>query len=542
MTRHRIALVGALALAGLMTASALASDYEITDLEAPRECTYLIVAADAFAQHCDELLRHRAAQGHSVGLVALSTIIAHADGAPPVPEALVDALRHARNAWQTQYVLLVGDAVGGAGATIPMRRERASYYSTKFLSEPELATDYHYGTLGGDEIAIHVGRLPVDTPGELAALIAKTVGYETSLAAGPWQRKVSFIAGTSGFGTLTDSVIQAQFTQIAAKDIPASYDVEIAHAQANSPYCPFPPSFSGNALRMLNEGSLYYVYVGHGTRTGCDDLKWQGRTYPILDMSSLQHIAVTRGLPIMVIIACHTGFLDAPEGDSIAEELLRLPAGPVAVLASTRVCQPYGNALLGKGLALSAFSDEHETLGQVVDAAKAAVLAPDPSPFRQQADTFAAMLQGPDAPTRMRADVVRHYNLLGDPALRVRRPSANLTLQANLEQPRRFTVSGQAPIAQGRALITLEVPRGTAQSGQQTTAAESGDVAATMQARYQAANNTVRVRVEVHVTDYGFAASLPVPHALPPGSYTVKALVWSQVGAAAGAAHVDIAL
>ena len=515
--------------------------YLVSDLRGPARVDYLVVAADDFAGDCDSLLAHRAARGHTVGLVRFGDACRAFSDGPPGPEALVAFLKHAHDNWQTRYVLLVGDARGLPGRVIPMRIESASYFSDTFLSSRDLATDHYYATLGGNDVKLHVGRFPVDGREELAAMIAKTIAYETASSPGPWQRKVSFVAGAFGSGTAIDQILEAQFARIVTEGIPPTYDVEVAYAQPTSVYCPHPPNFHDNAVRLLNEGGLFYVYVGHGTRTGCDEIKWRGRSHTILDARNLGEINIANGLPVMVVIACWTSFIDAPEGDSVGEELMKLPHGPVAFLGASRICQPYGNALLGRELVSAVFDPGIETLGQAISAAKSRTLAPDDSEFRKQLDAIAGFVQGPDSLARMRRDVVRHYNLLGDPALVLQRPASDLKVEARLSQGETLTVSGQAPFAEGKALISLEVERDRFTRQLAPLPPEGAeDFATKMAQRYRDANDKALAQVEAAVEGGVFETELNLPDALAPGAYYVKVFAWNDTCAAAGALQLRI--
>ena len=274
----------------------------IEDLRGPARVDYLVVAADDLARGCLPLVAHRQATGLETALVRFGDVCrAYGDGRAG-PEALVAFLAHAHGQWGVRFVLLAGDARGTPGASIPMPVEPARYHTPQFASSPDIATDHFYATLGGEQTRLHVGRFPVSTLEHLAAVVNKTIRYETGLRPGPWQRRVAFVAGPFGDPVL-DPVLEAQFSRMAATAIPPAYDVEVAYARLQSPYAVFPPSFSANALRLLNDGALFHVYVGHATRTGYDDLLWMGRRYPILDLRGLAAVQATEGLPVMVAVA-----------------------------------------------------------------------------------------------------------------------------------------------------------------------------------------------------------------------------------------------
>jgi hypothetical protein len=524
------------ALFGMLLPLMQPSPCLIADPGGPAQAVYLIVAADAFANDCDALLAHRAAGGLSVGLVRFSDVC-RVWGGRSGPDALVACLSHARTDWGTRFVLLVGDAAGPPERAIPFRVEPAAYVSDRFVTSRELAHDWDYATLGGPEPVLHVGRFPVRTSEELAVMIGKTIAYETRVPAGEWQARLRFVAGPYGDPTI-DRALETQFAQLVSEGIPPSYDVEIAYANPASPYCPFPPSFHQNAMRMLNEGSLLYCYIGHGSERGLDELTWKKQTYPFLEASQVGEVTVSAGLPVMVVIACCTAALDTPGGDCLGAALMKRPAGPVALIGSTRICQPYGNALLGRYLAGTVFSPQYPTLGEAFTEALRRTLAPDTSESRRQVDFLAAVLQGGQALPQIRHDTVRHYLLLGDPALVLRRPLPLTGLTATLEGD---GVRIQCPVPSGRGAlhswqvcVSLRGPSDrSARPLPPAPAPDAPDFPATMMARYRAANDRTFAAQTLTLDRGALNVKLPLPADWPSGAVFARAVVWNDKTAAA---------
>lgn len=509
----------------------------IADPGGPAQAAYLVVAADAFAGDCDALLAHRAAGGLTVGLVRFSDVLRVWPGRSG-PDALVACLTHARADWGTRFVLLVGDAAGPPDRVIPFRTEPAAYVTDRFLASADLAHDWDYATLGGPEPVLHVGRFPVQTSDELAAMIGKTIAYETELPAGEWQARLRFLAGAFGGDPMIDRVLETQFARVVSEGLPPSYDLEVAYANPASPYCPYPPLFHQNAMRMLNEGSLLYCYVGHGARQALDDLAWNNRTYPFLTSGQVGEVQVTAGLPVMAVIACWTAALDTPGTDCIAEALMKRPAGPVALIGSTRICQPYGNALLGRYLINTTFSPQYPTLGEAFTEALRRTLAPDTSDPRRQIDALAAMVQGPPALEPIRHDTVRHYLLLGDPALVLRRPLPLADLTAAPEDVG-VRVQCRVPLT-GQTRVSLRVPPDAfAQPLPAAPAPNSPDYATAMMTRYRAANNRTLSEDTPAVEQGAINVTLPLP-ANVTVPVTARVLVWNDQTAAAGARQVTL--
>jgi hypothetical protein len=500
---------------GLAAGIAPAQDdgFVIADPSAPQAIDYLVIAGDDFVPALAPLLAHRRAQGLRPGVVAMTTLRAKfAD--------VRAGLRHALASWdpKPRFLLLVGDVeavpaeVGTAEFTIPP-------------GEADLATDWGYACPRTvDQPELHVGRFPCDSAAECAVLVQKTLAYEAARAPGAWQHHVAFVTGEAGFSPQLDRMIEQLFINIVAPGIPGGYAVELAYANPRSPFCPDPTRFHAHSLGLLNRGSLFFVYVGHGYRNGVDRLRVNGAVHRVLDTPDAAALDAADGPSVMVVIACSTGQYDHP-GDCVGEAFFKRPRGPVAFLGGSRVTQPYFNGLFGKALVDHVFGAA--TLGEALTAAKQQVLAHAPSPLTQQADFMAGMMQGgPEALPKMRRDGVRHYNLLGDPALRLRRPAEDLTVALAGDG---VTITAPRDVAPATVRLTLEVDRGRFARALPAVDATASDAGAQLAARYAAANDPVLRAWELPLVDG--VASQAIERPAQPGIYWLKARAPGHVGA-----------
>jgi hypothetical protein len=474
------------------------SKYVERDLEKVA-AQYLVVAPPAFVDSLDALCDHRS-KTFTVAIVRTDDIAAkYGPGADGVAK-LVKRVG-------PKFLLLAGDA-----DTVPTFLRKGEYVTDRFPSDPDLATDYHYGAVAG--------RFPADNLDELKTMIEKTVEYETALPVGKWQKRISIVTGEANFGMLIDEVLERQFYSVVTSKIPAAYDIETAYAKPASKYCYYPPKFAANTLRMLNDGSLFFAYVGHGYRDGFDDVRYKDQEYPILEKKSVKQVDVREGLPIMVVIACSTGEYDSISGDCIGEDLFKRRRGPVAFIGGSRTTQPYGNGLFAHKLVEQVFQKKAATVGEALWQAKAAVLDKDDSGFRLQADALAASIQGPANLEPMRKDVVQHYNLLGDPALKIRRPAEDIELT-----PRGFPGPGRTFFVTGHAKdgpidVTFECAR---DKFCHPTGLEGDTIEEQIGRRYANANNKVVVRSPTSAGDGRFEIEVELPESLKPGKYFLKA-------------------
>lgn len=504
------------------------SAYEVADpLSKENAADYLIVAPAAFVSAIDPLADYRAKQGYRVAIVTTESLAKQ-------KKDVRDFVRYAAREWKApaaRFLLLVGDA-----DAIPSLERRSAYQTKKFANDEELGTDHLYGVLDdGLDASLAVGRFPADTKEEVATMAAKTIEYERDLKPGAWQKKINFVTGEAGFHPIIDAFIEAQFTSLVSENIPPGFDLEVAYSKPTSRYCPFPAKYNEHAVRLLNEGTLFYVYVGHGHRTGFDSLVWNGQEIPMFDLKNVKEVEVRNGLPVMFVIACSTGHFDSTIGDCIGEELVKRPRGPVGFVGGSRITQPYSSALFGRELIAQIFHERCETLGWSLVEAKKKVLADDFSKFRMTANAMAGGIQGPGNLEPMRRDCVLHYNLLGDPALRFRRPGDSIRLSAPAEVAPRSTalVKGTSPIREGRVRVALEVPRTKFAHPLPRVVLGAPDFEERITERYRAANDKVVVFLEGDVKDGAFEVSLPMPHDLAEGDYFLKVTVLGELAAIA---------
>ena len=268
-----------------------------------------------------------------------------------------------------KYLLLIGDAAPetrseptASERLIPTAHVEALVISA-FGKEKSIATDNYYADLGDDNMPVlAVGRLTADTPEELSVIIAKIIRYETETDLGFWHRRINLIAGVGGFSPLIDTQIEASVRYILSEMIDEGYDLSLTQANWRSAWCPPPELFRSVTVERLNEGCLFWVYMGHGYHRSLDVMRTPSADYAIYIDGDSQYVSVRNGLPIAVFCACYTGAFDAVE-DCIAEDLLRRPNGPVAVIASSRVSMPYGIAVFGLELLDEALGSSHPSQG-----------------------------------------------------------------------------------------------------------------------------------------------------------------------------------
>jgi hypothetical protein len=341
---------------------------------------------------------HRREQGHRLAIIE-----------PGANAAELQAeIRRIATSGELKYVVLIGDV-----PVVP------TYYTiaqvnVRWGSEPAIATDHPYADFDSDGLPdVAVGRIPADTPAELAAFARKVIRYEKYEGNDSWRRRLNVVAGVGGFGAFTDALIEAAARSVFEQVVPKHCDVRRLDADP------------AKSCAELSAGSFAWIYLGHGLPSMLDAVDTPTGPRPILAVRDVPQIACGPNCPLAVLVACYTGAIDA-QHDCLGEELTLAERGPIATIAATRVTMPYGNSVFGCELLRAAFANESSTLGDIWLRAQQQTIAPTQAndALRNSLDALARGVSPP--PVELDAERREHvllYQLLGDPLLRVTLPA-----------------------------------------------------------------------------------------------------------------------
>jgi hypothetical protein len=498
----------------------------------------VVVVPREFHQALAPWIAHREAQGHRIALASnLAT-----------PHELRDEIRRIAVEHPVRFLLLVGDAdpphphdLQINARTVPTHY-RPAEVNVRWGSEPEIATDNWYADLDDDRVPeLAAGRLTADSPAELARMVEKILAYETCEDFGNWRRQVHFVAGLGGFGPVTDAVLEAAAKTLITNGVPAGFATTMTYGSWQSPYCPDPRQFGRVTVGRLNEGSLFWVYIGHGEQRAVDVLRVPGGAYPILSSPDARLLACRHGAPIACFLSCYSGAFDQPN-DCLAEEMLRGPGGPVAVLCGTRMTMPCGMAVLGAELLDEFFHGRPATLGELIVAAKRNTMQTKANSRHRAAldavaNTF-AWATGSDAQAE-RLEHLDLFHLLGDPLLRLPHPQpVELDVCPTALAGESIDILGTSPIA-GACTIELVVRRDRLAFEPPARGQFDPRQMADYAAVYARANEPRLAAARLDRVDGPFSARLNVP-AEARGACHVRVFVEGQRGCAVGAADVQL--
>ena len=476
----------------------------------------VVVCPAAFRETMKPWLELRTGQGHHIRLISNSS---------PAGE-IRDKIRETARGGQLRFVLLVGGAdpklngdPGVRARSVPMHYA-AARVNVKWGSTPTIPTDNWYVQAAGSDDAspvptIAIGRLPATSAEELAAMVKKIAAYEQTEDFSPWRQRLNIVAGVGNFGYLADTVLESTATTILTESVPAEYHVSMTYANWRSPYCPDPRRFHAAAIERLDEGSFFWVYIGHAAPRETALFEVPGHKYPILNMPDAAALRGSQGRPLALFLSCYAGAVDA-RGQCLASALAAAPGGPIAVVAASRVTMPYGETVLATGLSDELFRGHCETVGEALLHVKQTMLAESKKDDARRAVLDALAVTFISSGKNLAAERAEHvlmYNLIGDPLLRLRHPQPiGIQLAKSVPTGGSLQIDGISPIA-GRATVELVVRRDRTRLPRPVRTAYPANAKelAAFDEVYKEANDGCLKSLELAVQKGPFQAKIAVP-------------------------------
>lgn len=343
---------------------------------------YLVIAPEAWRGTAERLAQLRRSQGLPAAVVSLEEIADSFGNGVATPHAIRAFLADAVAKWPRRalYVALAGqgtldyrDLLGYGGNVLPP----LMVHSAGGL----FPSDNRLGDVNGDGLPeMAVGRIPVLTASGLQAYIDKLTAYETGPPA-EWARHLLLLSDAPDQG-----VAFAGDSDLIAAQIPSSFQAERIDLGTETLAAARARLFAG-----LAEGAGLINYVGHG---GLDRLAAGGL------LTSADAAGLTNGdrLPVLTAMTCTVNRFAVPGVPSLGEVLVERPGGgAVAVFGPSGLADSRASRSLAEIFYRRTAGRGTLRLGDLI--------------LRSYAEL---RNQGGDG------SLLDIYNLLGDPALRLR--------------------------------------------------------------------------------------------------------------------------
>jgi hypothetical protein len=343
----------------------------------------VIVSHEAFMNGLEPILQAHEAEGISSTVIAVDDLYDEFTFGQRNPFAIRDFLQAAAKVWHEapKYLLLNGRA-----SLDPRNYLGLGYLDlvpTKIVATPNLMTasdDWFSDFNDSGMPTIATGRLPVSTLAETHALAEKIGAYEGKSTNGAWTSQALMVADVNDTENFTQDSLTVQ-----AK-LPSSMQATDVFASSMGL-----PEARQAILNAINSGELLVNYAGHGSED-----EWSGDD--LFDNSSVPSLTNGSSLPVFLIMNCLNGFFQDPYEDPLAVSLVLAPnGGAVAVLASSGLNQSPPQTTLDELVVEDAMGSSRATLGDAIVKGKAGITD---------------------------LSVRKTYNLLGDPAMRIKAPAS----------------------------------------------------------------------------------------------------------------------
>lgn len=344
---------------------------------------HVIIAPRELAAAAQILADHRATAGLVSRVIVLEDIYDVFASGRVYPPAIRDFLRYTGKSWARapRYVLLAGEgttdyrnSTGAGDSLVPVMMVDVPSVSL-------FASDNWFADFDEDLVPdMAIGRLPAVSSAELQNMISKIIAYETG-EGGNWLQTVMLAADNKDGG----GNFEASCDSIAGR-LPADYGSLPVYLAAEGT--------SGARTKLqggLNSGAGFVTYFGHG---GMDTLAVEG----MLTKADAYSLTNAQRASVVVALTCAAGQFPVPGYDCLSEALVLNPTGgAVAVWAPVGSSFNTSARMLAEEFFNAIFRNGAATPGDAV---------------REALDQYVrhgTLLQ-----------MARIYNLLGDPALRLR--------------------------------------------------------------------------------------------------------------------------
>jgi len=482
------------------------------DVSRPASADYLIIAADDLWETAKAFADYRATSGHTVRSIRLTELLS----STKLPDNLMvdEMTKWVREGYDNRpddrplFLLLVGDAT--EANTDPTKGVPVGYWSGGW--QPCFG-DNAYADMDDDHVPdLAVGRIPVSDNVVGLEVLDRIIKHESEYTVGPWNRRLNIYAGEGGFGEDIDFFIET-IAQKGLESVPYEYSMSFAYDNPDSNYYYAP--FEEKVLDMVADGALLVTFMGHGGGE--------------LDVYNLADVRPAHRQPMYAWFACSTGdYCSSWESD--AEAVFKQPEGPMATLVSTATTHPYANAINALEIEAAIFEERPETYGEAIRLMKWRSRY-HTNDLREMIDAFARMNMPESEMVETINDHMYSYNLLGDPAVRIRFPMGSATVDAATSHAgEELAFSGTVDNFQaGIAMVELVAERASIIYPIEPVDNPSDPAnQELLQQNWNNATNKVAASTEVGVTGGSFNGSVEIPQATPPGNYHLTIYAWDE--------------
>lgn len=257
--------------------------------------------------------------------------------------------------------------------------------------------------LGMSEMSIAVGRAPIHNLTNAKTFVDKVISYSKNTYPTDWKNQIVLMADNGDLGVFMDDS-ERQYKNFLASESGSDLFYTKVYIDAFTILGGECTGGRQRLHRMLDEGTLWWNYIGHGAISTLAEENVMTNT----DINNMYN----RRWPLLFAATCSFGMHDGTRLCGTETMLLTPNAGVIATLAPTRESMISHNGTIAAIIGSKAFERDTDgrffTIGDMVRRSKNHMIRNASSEANNQK---------------------LYYVLMGDPALRLAMPSSRIELQ-----------------------------------------------------------------------------------------------------------------
>lgn len=319
---------------------------------------FVIITSKDLREQANNLAAMREAQNLKTQVVLIDDLFDEFTFGRPEPQAVKEFLKTAASSWKLKprYALLFGDASYDSrnrlGLSVTRDIVPTKTVDTQYL---ETSSDTWLADFNDDGIEdIALGRLPIGNPAEAAAAVEKLARFDNqNLRPG----KSAVLIADRDFENYSASLQSLLPGNVNSFRIDRSL---LTDAETHQ-----------NIVERLNDNPSVVTYTGHGSST-----VWaNSNVFKANDAATLTN----ERLSVYLLMTCLNGYTHQPNGESLAEALMKAGNGAIAVWTSSGITHSEKQFEISQAFTKLVFNQlgKSPRIGDVVKSAKGATIDPD---------------------------------------------------------------------------------------------------------------------------------------------------------------------
>lgn len=352
-----------------------------------------------------------------------------------------------------RFIMLVGDCAAQAETGAPWHLPSiisGMGYPYEGNAYP-IVGDAPYGDIDRDGRAeIAVGRLPVRSVDQLEMQLAKIVAHETQLPTPDYYRAVLWTGGKyfhRPMHQITLQFLEFRMPRWLYPHLLSSFSPSVC----SGPLLEQP----AHLLATFSHPAFMTLVVSHGSHNNLRCGEIEGLEVPLPVKTVMAGIDADIPSGPLIMLACEAGTFDLPteQGPCMAEAFLDQPGGPVAVIGASGPINAATNLFMALSISDN-INGSSDTIGDLLLDSRQFIYEVGKYSLAQIAKHDRRTRQLLSSASNSEQEIYHlkgllrnerlHYNLLGDPSIRLNRPlPLSVTIDAVGDSS--VTVSGSTP-------------------------------------------------------------------------------------------------